>query len=414
MIAAREQATSLAAAAERLGLARERLRWVWAPYRVCPLGAHVDHQLGRVAALAIDRGTLLAFAPSDTPEVTLASLDYPGSVRFRLDAIPPRRQGDWGDYARGAALALARSGAPLSRGLVGVVSGAWAEGGLASSASVGLAYLLALAAANGRALSAAELVRLDQAIENGYFGLANGILDPASIAFSRRDHLTTVDCRAFAAAVPPPSSPEAPGIVLLPRPQALAPFAVLVAGSGVSRAIVATDYNRRVAECREAARTLLTAAGRPDGEPFLGNLSAEEYEAHRSALAGALAKRARHFFSEQARVAAGEGAWQDGDLSRLGQLVTASGESSIANYECGSPPLVDLFQILVQSEGVYGARFSGAGFRGCCIALARPEAVVAAESTVLAAYRERQPALAARAFVQACASDDGARLLCKP
>ena len=413
MIAASEQAASLAAVAERLGLGDERLRWVWAPYRVCPLGAHVDHQLGRVAALAIDRGTLLAFAPSDAPKVNLSSLDYPGSVRFRLAAIPPRRQGDWGDYARGAALALVQSGGPLSRGLVGVVSGAGSEGGLASSASVGLAYLLALSAANGRALAAAELVRLDQAIENGYLGLANGILDPAAIAFSRRDHLTSVDCRAFAAAAPAPS-PEAPGITLLPRPQALAPFAVLVAGSGVGQAIVATDYNRRVAECREAARTLLSAAGRPDAEPVLGNLSAEEYEAHRSALAGAPAKRARHFFSEQARVAAGEGAWRDGDLSRLGRLVTASGESSIANYECGSPPLVDLFQILVQSDGVFGARFSGAGFRGCCIALARPEAVAAVESTVLAGYRERQPALVARAFVQACASDDGARFLCKP
>src|SRR5262249_55587413 len=270
MIAAREQAALLVAAAERLGLARERLRWVWAPYRVCLLGAHVDHQLGRVAAMAIDRGTLLAFAPSDAAEVTLTSLDYPGSVRFRLDAIPPRRQGDWGDYARGAALALARSYAPLSRGLVGVVSGAGSEGGLASSASVGLAYLLALATANGGALSAAELVRLDQAIENGYFGLANGILDPASIAFSQRDQLTTLDCRAFAAAVPPPSSPDAPGIALLPRPRALEPFVVLVAGSGVSQAIVATNYNRRVAECREAARTLLTAVGRPDGEPVLG------------------------------------------------------------------------------------------------------------------------------------------------
>jgi len=407
MIAAREQAAALAAAAAQLGLAEERLRWVTSPYRVCPLGAHVDHQLGRVTALALDRGTLLAFAPSETAEVALTSLDFPGSVRFRLDAIPPRRQGDWGDYARGAALALARSGAPLARGLVGIVSGAGSEGGLASSASVGLAYLLALADANGRDLSGAELVRLDQAIENGYLGLDNGILDPAAVVFSRREQLTRVDCRAFAAE----PTAEAPGIERLPRPAALAPFVVLVAGSGVRQAIVATDYNRRVAECREAARVLLAAAGRPDEEPLLGHLSAAEYEAHASRLAGALAKRARHFFSEQARVAAGEAAWRSGDLARLGQLVTASGESSIAHYECGSPPLVDLFESLVRSAGVYGARFSGAGFRGCCLALAKPEAAASAAAEVLAAYRERQPALAGRAFVVACASDDGARLL---
>ena len=32
-----------------------------APYRVCPLGAHVDHQGGRVAGMALDCGVLLGF-----------------------------------------------------------------------------------------------------------------------------------------------------------------------------------------------------------------------------------------------------------------------------------------------------------------------------------------------------------------
>ena len=49
--------------------------------------------------------------------------------------------------------------------------------------------------------------------------------------------------------------------------------------------------------------------------------------------------------------------------------MNASCESSIHNWEAGSPELIELQQILLNTEGVYGSRFSGAGFGGCVIAL---------------------------------------------
>ena len=45
------------------GVNRDDVSVVFAPYRICPLGAHIDHQLGNVTAMALDRGTWLAFAP---------------------------------------------------------------------------------------------------------------------------------------------------------------------------------------------------------------------------------------------------------------------------------------------------------------------------------------------------------------
>jgi galacturonokinase len=91
--------------------------------------------------------------------------------------------------------------------------------------------------------------------------------------------------------------------------------------------------------------------------------------------------------------------------------MTASGESSIRNYECGSPPLVDLYHALVAMPGVYGARFSGAGFRGCCVALVESDAVDDVASRVAAKYARLRPALAPSAFVVACETDDGASIL---
>src|SRR5438270_251635 len=90
----------------RFGARPGEVRVVRAPYRICPLGAHIDHQLGPVTAMAIDQSVLLAYAPSGSGQVRLGSLDFKGDVGFSLDDVPGRQAEDWGNYARGAALAL--------------------------------------------------------------------------------------------------------------------------------------------------------------------------------------------------------------------------------------------------------------------------------------------------------------------
>jgi galacturonokinase len=384
-------------ASARFGIEPAGVRVVRSPYRVCPLGAHIDHQLGPVTAMAVDRAVYLAYAPSPTREVRLHSLDFPGEVRFSVDDVPAPRADDWGNFPRGAALAL-RGLYRLDRGLVGVVAGKLHGGGVSSSAAVGVAFLLALEDVHRLPVTPVENIELDRRIENDYLGLRNGILDQSAVLLSRRGHLTRIDCRTSAHA-------------LIPAPPGMPPFTVLLAFSGLRKALVGTDYNRRVAECAEAARVLLEAAGKGDLAAVLGNVSAEEYAAHRHLLSGAAARRAAHFFSEVDRVEQGVAAWRDGDLSRFGALMTASGDSSIRNYECGSPPLIDLYQALVAAPGVFGARFSGAGFRGCCVALVEPGAVGRVTDEVGSAYARRHPDLAPQAPIVACDTADGAAIL---
>ena len=383
--------------AKRYSVALSAVRVVIAPYRVCPLGAHIDHQLGPVTAMALDRGVLLAYAPSPSREVRLSSLVFPDEVRFDLDNVPERRAGDWGNFARGAVRALQQSHR-LRVGMDGVTAGSLSAGGLSSSAAIGVAYLLALEDVNGLEVSKEENIALDQFIENSYLGLRNGILDQSAILLSRRDHLTVIECATVR-------------YELIPRAASMPDFVVLVAFSGVEQALVGTDYNRRVDECAEAAMILLEAVGRKAERPLLGHVTAEEYAAHKSLLRGAPARRAAHFFSEVGRVERGVAAWRRGDIEEFGCLMTASGESSIGNYECGSPPLIDLYHILIETKGVCGARFSGAGFRGCCIALVRPEVAQQAAATAHAAYARRHSDLSGNARTFLCNSDDGARIL---
>jgi galacturonokinase len=385
--------------AARYGVAPAAVRMVFAPYRVCPLGAHIDHQLGPVTAMAIDRGVLLAYAPSAGLEARLTSLDFPGEVRFALDAPGPVRQGDWGNYLRGAVHALTQAGHPLKQGIAGVIAGPWSQSGLSSSAAAGVAYLLALESVNELRVSPDENIRLDQAIENGFLGLRNGILDPAGILLSRKNHLTLIDC----------ATAECQSI---PAANTMPAWSILLAFSGLRKSLMSTDYNRRVEECAEAARILLVAAGRMEKHPLLGRVSRAEYEQFRDCLPAPQDRRAEHFFSEVDRVRKGVAAWKNGDLREFGRLMTASGESSIRYYECGAPPLINLYEIMVRCPGVYGARFSGAGFRGCCAALVEQSLAEQAAAEIQARYAASQPELAAHAAVVECHSDDGARMIC--
>ena len=378
------------------------VRIVVSPYRICPLGAHVDHQLGVVTGLALNQAVVMAFAPSPEThrkEVAALSKNYPGKVSFELDSIPPFRPGDWGNYLRGAALALrGQFGKRLARGMVAMVDGDLPIGGLSSSAAVGVAYLLALEAVNGLSASIAENIHFDRAIENIYIGLRNGILDQSVILAAERDRLLLLDCQS-----------ETWHAV---RGPAAGAFQILVVYSGVEQALVSTGYNQRVAECREAAKQLLNAAGRrvADGA-VLRQVSEDTFVKHGVSLSAALRKRATHFFTEQARVRDGTMAWAGEDVKQFGALVSQSGKSSVENYECGSPPLIALYELLVGSSGVLGARFSGAGFRGNCIALVEPGCAESVAIRVSEGYARRHPAEAKTFSACVCETDSGARLV---
>lgn len=81
---------------------------IFAPYRVCPLGAHVDHQHGIVTGFAIDKGVDFRFTPSDDGHVHLESLTFDGTVDFNVAQASQVKEHYFGDYARGAKYALSK------------------------------------------------------------------------------------------------------------------------------------------------------------------------------------------------------------------------------------------------------------------------------------------------------------------
>lgn len=408
------------------GRGPEEVRVVVSPYRICPLGAHIDHQGGTVSAMTINKGILLGFIPSDDTEVILRSGQFKGEVRFSVDEVqqprPIRKKGEphatdspklqeadnWGNFARGAVYALQSRGISLTQGITGYICGS--EGldssGLSSSAAAGVAYLLAFETANNLTMTPTENIEYDRLIENEYLGLKNGILDQSAILLSSHGFLTHMNCKTKEHKLVP--SPK--------QSDFHKSYKILLAFSGLRNALTnSPGYNLRVVECHEAARILLKASGNDNLEHRLCNVDPEVYETHKGLLEPNLAKRAEHYFSENMRVMKGLEAWASGNLEEFGKLISASGLSSIQNYECGCEPLKQLYEILLKAPGVYGTRFSGAGFRGCCLAFVDANLAEEAVTFVTEEYRKAQPKHASQIFTEKaaliCDAGDCARVI---
>lgn len=368
------------------------------PYRICPLGAHSDHQYGFVTGFAIDKGISILYEATDNGVVELSSMNFEGKVQFHVGAVP-EKQGDWADYLRGAVAALNQK-YELKCGVYALIEGSLPIGGLSSSAAVIIAFLAAICRANEIRLKKQELIDTALWAENQYVGVNVGKLDQSCEVYSKKDHLLYLDTRD--------DSYE-----LIPQSPAMKPYEFAVFFSGVERTLVGSAFNMRVDELKAASYALKGFAGMEYGkfvDSRLRDVPREVYEQYKDKLPENWRRRAEHFYTEFERVHRGARAWREGDLDTFGKCVFESGHSSIYNYETGSRELKALYDIMLKTDGIYGGRFSGAGFKGCCMALIDPAYEEQIAEKVTRLYLEQFPELAGKFSVHFCHSADGCRI----
>ena len=442
---------------------------IFSPYRVCPLGAHVDHQHGLVTGFAIDKGVDLWFNVNDGQRskvegqnavegqmskvegqmskvegqrskvegqrsighVHLESRSFEGTVDFDIDAPSQVKEHHWGDYARGAKYAL-RKRFELRKGITGVIQGSLPVGGLSSSAAVLIAYVMAFAKANDITLQPFEVVKIASEAEREYIGLNNGLLDQACIALSKKNQLLFLDCDSNDYRLIPfggqrskvegqiaveGQRSKVEGQIAVEGQRSKVeglPFEIGIFFSGLTRSLVNSDYNLRVYECKTAAWNMLAYTEQPlktFDKTFLRDIPKATFDKTRIAMPARFARRAEHFYSEYRRVRQGVTAWETGNMKLFGKLSFDSCESSIHNYECGSPELIAIYEIMRQLPGVYGGRFSGAGFKGACIALVDPAYKEEIQKVLTEKYLEQFPEYEKTFQVFWVKPDDGARFM---
>ena len=377
---------------------REPVDVAFTPYRICPLGAHSDHQLGKITGFAINKGIHMAYGPKQNGIIELTSLQFQKRAQFHIDSIPKAKANDWADYLRGATHEL-RKHYTLKVGMCGVIDGELPIGGLSSSAAVIITFLTAICKLNDIHLSKNEMIQLALASENNYVGVSCGKLDQSCEIYCKENHLLYMDMMD--------DSYE-----LIPCNPNMKPYKIAIFFSGIERTLAGSKFNMRVDECRSAAYALKAYAGIEYGkfnETYLRDVPYEVYLKYKDKLPQTWAKRAEHWYTEFDRVQRGAEAWRKGDIEEFGRLSFESGWSSIYNWETGSPELQKLYEIMTQTKGIYGGRFSGAGFKGCCMALIDPAFEESIIEKVTTEYLSAFPALKGKYQAFICTSADGAQ-----
>ena len=307
------------------------------------------------------------------------------------------KDGDWADHLRGVIRVLGGEGYSLERGVKCLIKGDLPIGGLSSSASVIIAFMLTICKVNGIRLTKSEIIRLAQKVENEYVGVNCGTLDQSCEVYAKKDHLLFLDTLdgTYNLLKQHPNMPD---------------YEIGIFFSGVPRSLAGTKFNMRVDECHAAAYYICAATEKEYGsfyETYLRSVPFEEFQRHKDALPASWRKRAEHFYSEQRRVELGAEFWQKGDLVSFGKTVFESGNSSIYNYETGSPELKALYDAMLETDGIYGGRFSGAGFKGCCMALVDPAYKDSITKRITEQYLARFPHLKDAFSVHYCKTADG-------
>jgi len=369
------------------------------PYRVCPIGAHVDHQLGKITGFAIDKGIHIAFSPKQNGVIELSSLQFGKRAQWHVRAVPEEKQNDWADYLRGATKELYQA-YPLRIGLSGVIEGSLPIGGLSSSAAVIISFMKALCQVNGLHLDDRELITMAKSAENNYVGVSCGKLDQSCEVYSKKDHLLYLDTKD--------DSYE-----LIPTAPSMKPYEIAIFFSGVERTLAGSKFNMRVDECRSAAYALKAYAGMEYGkfgETHLREVPYDVFIEFKDRLPENWRKRAEHWYGEFDRVQKGAEAWRKGDLDEYGRLSFESGHSSIVSWETGSPELKKIYEIMTRTDGIYGGRFSGAGFKGCCMAIIDPSYREEIFKKVEDEYLAEFPALRGKYSAYVCHSADGVKI----
>lgn len=369
------------------------------PYRIAPLGAHIDHQLGAINGFAIDKGIHIAYGKKESGICEIRSLQFPKRAQFHVRDIPDTKVGDWADHCRAAAKMLGER-YPLQYGISAVIEGTLPIGGLSSSASVIIAFMSALAKVNEIVLDPWDTIMSAKKAENEYVGVNCGKLDQSCEVLCKKDQLLYLDCLDDS-------------YQLISKPANMKPFKFIVFFSGLERSLANSAYNLRQDECKTAAYDLLAYAGLEYGkfkDTVLRSVPRDVFESYKNRLPEPFRKRAAHFFTEYERAQKGVEVWEKGDIEKYGQLVFESGRSSIDNYECGCPELITLYEIMRKIDGIYGGRFSGAGFKGCCMSIVDPDKADQVIEKVTKEYLAVYPALEGKYMAAVCDSADGVDL----
>ena len=346
----------------------------FAPGRVNMIGEHTDYNGGHVFPCALTIGTYAAVKKRADRKLRFYSMNFEnmGVTESSLDDLTPSNAAGWTNYPKGVMWAFAERGMKMDCGLDIVLNGNIPNGsGLSSSASLEVLTGFYLRDLFGFDVTNVDLALIGQYSENNFNGMNCGIMDQFASAMGKKDNAIFLDTSDLSYQY---------------APLVLEGAKIIVTNSNVKHSLVNSGYNTRRKESEQALADLQKVIK----IETLGDLTEEEFEANKSAIADAVcAKRAKHAVYENRRTIRAVEALKNNDLKAFGELMNASHVSLRDDYEVSCDEIDVLVEEAWKVDGVIGSRITGGGFGGCTVSIVKDEAVEAFKEKVGAAYMER-------------------------
>ncbi|MCE9679269.1 galactokinase [Shewanella sp. AS1] len=355
-----------------------------APGRVNLIGEHTDYNDGFVLPAAINFHTIIAVRNRDDDLFRAVSSAFPGKLytwHFGQEGQMNPDQA-WVNYLKGFTAAMAASGLKTKGMDLAVVGDVPVGAGLSSSAALEIAFGTAINDSNQLRLSPLAVAQIAQRGENQFVGYCGGIMDQMISALGMQDHALLIDCEDLDSE--PVSIPES--------------LSLIIVNSNVARGQVEAEYQKRRQECEFVADHF--------GIETLRHLELPALEAAQDQLPEVNYRRARHVLTENRRTQHAAHALQDGNISKLSELMAQSHASMRDDFDISTPEIDTLVEIIHQVVGDKGGvRMTGRGFGGCVVALVDHDLT---DAVVDAVEQQYQAKTGIEATVYLCSASDGA------
>lgn len=326
----------------------------FSPGRVNLIGEHIDYNGGYVLPAAISLGITALVNRRADAIVRVYATDFREQAVIDLSALSEndisRHQIHWPHYIMATLLVLKDKGIVLQGADILLGSDLPLGAGLSSSAA--LECLIAcIFQPEYYDRHRTELALDAQRAERQYVGVNCGIMDQFAVANGRAQQAMLLNCANLEYEYIPADFKN---------------YSLVIINSNKSRALADSKYNERRREC-DAAFELLSKFDIAEDLCHMHEISLGYLEDDTLYL------RAKHAILENKRVLYAVEALKQGNMEAFGQLLTESHISLDKDYEVSGFELNMIVHYSTHFEGCIGARMTGAGFGGCCIALVEQE-----------------------------------------
>lgn len=351
------------------------IRQYFAPGRVNLIGEHTDYNGGHVFPCALTLGTYGLARKRADRKLRFYSANFTklGVIETSLDELVPSDAAGWTNYPKGVMWAFEKRGVTFETGVDFMIYGNIPNGsGLSSSASLEVLTGLMLKDMYGvEQFSMQDLALIGQYSENNFNGMNCGIMDQFASAMGKKDCAIFLDTSTLNYEYAPVKLKDA---------------RIVITNSKVKHSLVGSAYNDRRNECETALSQLQKVVD----IKTLGDLSEEEFEAHKDAVSSDICrKRAKHAVYENQRTIKAVQALKEDDVEEFGRLMNASHVSLRDDYEVSCEEIDILVDLAWKIPGVIGSRITGGGFGGCTVSIVKNDAVDTFIDTIGKQYKEK-------------------------